>query len=58
MYSSKNQEEQAQIIAEKEALIKTEKANLAALRTELAAKVEVRKNLSGKRASLSERKHS
>ena len=30
MYSSKNQEEQAQIIAEKEALIKTEKANLAA----------------------------
>jgi len=55
MYSSKNQEEQAQIIAEKEALIKTEKANLAALRTELAAKVEVRKNLSEKRASLSEK---
>jgi chromosome segregation protein len=50
MYSSKNQEEQAQIIAEKEALIKTEKANLAALRTELAAKVEVRKNLSGKKS--------
>ena len=55
MYSSKNQEEQAQIIAEKEALIKTEKANLAALRTELAAKVEVRKNLAEKRASLSEK---
>ena len=55
MYSSKNQEEQAQIIAEKEALIKTEKANLAAMRAELAAKVEARKELSEKRASLSEK---
>lgn len=55
LFSSKNQEEQAQLIVEKEALIKMEKANLAALRTELAAKADARKELAAKRESLAEK---